>query len=150
MLGARQTYRTLSVLAAFALLFSVGAPIVHHVCAMTGEPIAASPANMSHAGEHAEAPCEHTDRHDGGHCVNALHAPSECEMALCFVEAAEPMFAVSADGPSVRLDLVSVRTADPGSPPAFFASSPVRHWVDGTASARERVPVRLLTSTFLL
>lgn len=155
MLASLRTYRVLSAFVALTVLFGAGFPLVHHLCGMVGEASAASPAvaSTSEGGQHLpgylpdrwdshaeKLPAEDAPQHDG------------CEVPACSMEAAEPLPAVNADHqPSERLLILPAvllfERLDP-VPSIYPLLRAFRGAVE--APAPSTVPLRLLTSTFLL
>lgn len=153
MISSGRTYRTVSVVAALALLLSVSAPLVRYACgaagkAMTTLPVASSAEHEAHGSAVALCGHAHGDLH-AALCTNSQHEPSGCEDASCTVESEKPESALIVEGPAVRLDLAPALIVEQILP-LVFSSRPAFQWGSEAVGAHSLVPIRLLTSTFLL
>lgn len=157
MLASLRTYRVISAFVALAMLFGVGLPLVHHVCGMSGETMAAGPVAVApipgEAGQH-QSSCvhDHRDMH-AEHCPEEAAPSSDgCEAPTCSLEAAEQPPAISADQqqPSKRLLLLPATLLHELLDPVPSSPSLQTYRDVAEAPVSSFVPLRLLTSTFLL
>lgn len=157
MLTSLRTYRVLSAFVALAMLFGAGLPLLHHVCGMSGETMAAGPVAVAsmpgEAGQHMPV-CmhDHRDTH-AEHCPEeAVPSPDGCEASTCSLEAAEQPPAISADQqqPSKRLLLLPATLLHELLDPVPSSAALQTYRDVAEAPVSSFVPLRLLTSTFLL
>lgn len=149
---SRLTYPTVRVFLALALLVSVSAPLVKHMCGdanandrplltearQTSGSLLASYLQTDHSGIHAAL------------CGDMEPAVPICEWELCTLESDTQRLAVHSEKPSVRLDLAPALLVERISTELFFSAPPVLRWSADTPGVRSLIPARLLTSTFLL
>lgn len=157
MLTSLRTYRVISAFVALAMLFGVGLPLVHHVCGMSGETMAVGPAAVASIPSEADQhllDCAHDHRATHAeHCPeDALSSTEGCKAPTCSLEAAEQPPAISADQqqPSKRLLLVPATLLHELLDPAPSSPSLQTYRDVAEAPVSSSVPLRLLTSTFLL
>lgn len=154
MLQRLRTYRLLSALVAVALLAGAGLPLVRYACGVAAEPATTTPV-VAKADASSAAACQ-----GAGGCLDASLEVSTTTTAAqavdlgascCTVETAERALAVVAPDVSLTHDLLpsAARLGAKALPHDFsFSASLTGHDRDVAASAS--VPVRLLTSVFLL
>lgn len=148
---SRSTSPTIRVVLALALLLSVSAPLVLYVCGTVGGEEGAPTTELHQASIGTLSPCEYSrvGVEHSAFCDGGQASVPECTVGVCRIKPdAEPL-ALITEKPSLRLDL-SARLLERISTGVVFSSSPVKRWSAETVGVHLLVPVRLLTSTFLL
>lgn len=161
MLSAFRTYRLLPALVAALFFAGVGLPLVGYACGVTAGPGAAAPV-VAEAQTSSASPCGDFADCQGASTRASMEAPVETPAttapeaidpgaSCCTIEASKQAFAIVAPStswtnilllPSVFLEVKALPRI------SFYSSSLSGRESDATSSAP--VPVRLVTSVFLL
>lgn len=147
----RPTISAIRLFVALALLFSVSAPLVEYVCGEEKESLRLTELHGATTTHNASCTQEkHGNDVPIPLCGEVQHAATECEVVPCTVEPDKQVLAVISEKPTLRIDLVPAPLIERVSSEVFFSSPSIVRWSAETPGGRILVPVRLLTSTFLL
>lgn len=147
---SRPTSPTIRVFVALTLLLSVSAPLVQSICGEADGRDAPRAAEVQQVNPGHLSSCEgEPGVGRAAVCGEGQLSASECTVGVCTVEPDTELLALPTEKPSMWLDLPAL-LVERISTEVIFSSPPVFRWNATFPGVHLLVPVRLLTSTFLL